>query len=84
MIGDEEAKKELHYEETMWSTDQLQHGTLSIFSPGTLFHFGESLRTPFLNVHFAGTETAIRFSGYMVTPFFLHLIFFSIFVTESN
>lgn len=30
-----------------------------------LTQFGKSLREPFMHVHFAGTETAMRWNGYM-------------------
>jgi len=32
---------------------------------GVLTQFGKTLREPFMNLHFAGTETAMRWNGYM-------------------
>ena len=32
--------------------------------PGTMTRYGQSLRKPFGNIHWAGTETAIQWMGY--------------------
>jgi monoamine oxidase len=58
----------VHYVERDWCTDEHSNGAYAdVFPPGLLTHpsvRGE-LRGPFRRVHFAGTETATAFYGYM-------------------
>jgi monoamine oxidase len=49
-----------------WSTEEWTRGCpVSILSPGTLFDFGTALREPVGRIHWAGTETATYWNGYM-------------------
>jgi monoamine oxidase len=34
-------------------------------APNTMTQFGQYLRTPFQHIHFAGTETAGKWNGYL-------------------
>jgi monoamine oxidase len=38
---------------------------VSVLSPGTLLDFGEAIRRPEGRIHWAGTETATYWNGYM-------------------
>jgi monoamine oxidase len=38
---------------------------VSLLSPGVLFDFGPALREPYGRIHWAGTETAEVWNGYM-------------------
>ena len=40
-------------------------GPVGILGPGTLTTYGPALRQPVRRVHWAGTETAIYWNGYM-------------------
>ncbi|CAG8073857.1 unnamed protein product [Penicillium olsonii] len=49
-----------------WDTDQFSRGGPGAFMPpGVLTQYGPFLRAPVGNIHFAGTETAVRWIGYM-------------------
>lgn len=49
-----------------WTNEQYSGGCYpTTFGPLTLTKFGRFIREPFINVHYAGTETAIKWSGYM-------------------
>jgi monoamine oxidase len=62
----EEASKVLYYDETDWSADSWARGGYGgLFSPGTLTDHGAALRTPVGRLHWAATETASAWSGYM-------------------
>lgn len=56
----------IYYEERNWCEDQWCGGCYTaIMGPGTLTSFGKAIREPIGRLHFAGTETAIKWSGYM-------------------
>ena len=49
-----------------WSADEWTRGCFSgALTPGTWRTYGPHLRTPVGRVHWAGTETATRWSGYL-------------------
>ena len=52
--------------ETSWSAEQWTRGCpVGIPSPGTLLVYGSRLREPVGRIHWAGTETATYWNGYM-------------------
>jgi monoamine oxidase len=54
------------YLETAWAEDEWSRGgPVCSFSPGALAHYGEALRRPTGRVHWAGSETATVWCGYM-------------------
>lgn len=62
----EEAARPLWVEEMDWTTEPWSGGCpISQFPPGTLSAFGPALRRPVGRVHWAGTETARRCTGFM-------------------
>jgi monoamine oxidase len=49
-----------------WSTEVWNRGCpVAVLGPGTLLDFGEALREPVGRIHWAGTETATYWNGYM-------------------
>jgi len=62
----EEAKDPTHFIEKNWLEDPWSHGCyFETMSIGILSTFGKFLREPFANIHWAGTETAAEWYGYM-------------------
>lgn len=62
----EEARQPLAYAEKDWSLDDWIRGApTGIWQPGQLSRLGPALRQPVGRIHWAGTETALRWSGYM-------------------
>ncbi|EGG22874.1 amine oxidase [Cavenderia fasciculata] len=60
------ALKPKYYLEKDWKTDEFARGAYLAFAqPGTLTACGKSLREPVGRMHFAGTETATQWIGYM-------------------
>lgn len=54
------------YVEKVWSEDRWSAGCYtSVLPPGALTGFGEAIREPVGRIHWAGTETATRWCGYM-------------------
>lgn len=61
-----DAKNIIEYKDKCWTEEEYSRGCYAGNMPtGVLTQFGKSLREPFMHVHFAGTETAIRWNGYM-------------------
>ncbi|XP_076436051.1 amine oxidase [flavin-containing]-like [Babylonia areolata] len=61
-----EALHPVHYEEKNWCEDEWSGGCYTVMMPpGFLTTFGQALRQPVGRVHFAGTETATQWTGYM-------------------
>lgn len=55
-----------HVERYDWTNEQYSGGCYtSTHCPNTLTKFGPYLRQPFGRIYYAGTETAIKWSGYM-------------------
>lgn len=64
--GCPEALKPIHYEEKNWMEEQYTGGCpTAICPPGFLTRYGRALREPIDRLYFAGTETSIKWSGYM-------------------
>jgi monoamine oxidase len=62
----EDAKKILEYKDKCWTEEEYSRGCYAGNMPtGVMTQFGKSLREPFMHLHFAGTETAMRWNGYM-------------------
>ncbi|PVD19101.1 hypothetical protein C0Q70_21660 [Pomacea canaliculata] len=62
----EEALEPVHYEEKNWAADEWSGGCYTVMMPpGLLTIFGEEIRAPVGRVHWAGTETASQWTGYM-------------------
>lgn len=60
------AAEPLEYVELAWSNEPWSAGCYAGNpTPGTLSEYGETLREPVGRIHWAGTETATRWCGYM-------------------
>jgi monoamine oxidase len=60
------ARNPIAYIERDWAEEEFSRGCYGAFTtPGTLTRFGSALRTPIGPLHWAGTETATRWAGYM-------------------
>ncbi|XP_019644071.1 PREDICTED: amine oxidase [flavin-containing] B-like isoform X1 [Branchiostoma belcheri] len=55
----------VNYVELDWSAETFSGGYGANLGPGVLTSYGRELRKPFCQVYFAGTETAVKWSGYM-------------------
>lgn len=65
MFG-EQALHPIEYVEHDWSRERWTRGGPTTFhAPGTMTAFGSAIRRPFGRVHWAGTETATYWTGYM-------------------
>jgi monoamine oxidase len=65
MFG-EKALHPVEYVEHDWTKEQwTRGGPVAIMKPGTLTTYGQELRKPHLRTHWAGTETATYWNGYM-------------------
>jgi monoamine oxidase len=65
MFG-EQALHPIEYVEHDWTQERWTRGAPTAFhAPGTMTRFGSAIRRPFGRVHWAGTETATYWSGYM-------------------
>ena len=61
-----DALKPLAYAEKDWTLDDWTAGApATILPPGVLSRLGPALRQPVGRIHWAGTETALRWTGYM-------------------
>jgi monoamine oxidase len=61
-----EAASPIEYVEKDWAVDPWAGGCpVGVMAPGTLTTFGPALRTPVGRLHWAGTETAVEWNGYM-------------------
>jgi monoamine oxidase len=64
--GDERARTPIEFVEKDWTTERWTRGCpVGHFGPGVLSRHGAWLRKPVRRVHFAGTETADYWLGYM-------------------
>eukprot|EP00743_Colponemidia_sp_Colp-15_P001267 GILK01001390.1.p1 GENE.GILK01001390.1~~GILK01001390.1.p1 ORF type:complete len:484 (-),score=61.10 GILK01001390.1:112-1509(-) len=65
-FGDRRALNPSHYFEMDWSTEVFSQGCyFGTFAPGVLSGYAKALRQPCGRVHFAGTETATEWMGYI-------------------
>jgi monoamine oxidase len=61
-----EAGRPTDFAEKDWNTDPWSRGCyVGVTGPGTLTAFGEALRAPCGRIHWAGTETATEWMGYL-------------------
>jgi monoamine oxidase len=61
-----QAAKPIDFVEKNWNDDPWSGGCyVGVAGPGTLTAFGEALRTPCGRIHWAGTETATEWMGYL-------------------
>uniref|UniRef100_A0A096LWD0 Amine oxidase n=1 Tax=Poecilia formosa TaxID=48698 RepID=A0A096LWD0_POEFO len=61
-----EAASCIHYEEKDWAKEEFSGGCpVSVMAPGLLTFYHPSLRKPCGRIHWAGTETATLWCGYM-------------------
>ena len=61
-----EAAQPLDYVDYDWTIDAYSHGCyVGVPSPGTLTRVGPALRQPTGRIHWAGTETATEWTGYI-------------------
>jgi monoamine oxidase len=64
-VGDE-ARAPLHYLEKSWADDEWARGCyVANMAPGAWTDFGPWLRRPIGRIHWAGTETATEWNGYI-------------------
>jgi len=62
----EEARRPVEYAEKDWSAEPWSRGCYAaLMPPGVLTEYGAALRAPVGRIHWAGTETAVRWMGYM-------------------
>ena len=64
MLG-AEAAHPLDYADKSWPGDPWSLGGVAVMGPGVLGRAGQALRAPAGRIHFAGTETAVRWPHYM-------------------
>ena len=65
MFGDQ-ALKPIEYVEHDWTKEQWTRGApVAVLGPGTLTTWGQEIRVPHGRIHWAGTETATFWTGYM-------------------
>uniref|UniRef100_A0A665V936 Amine oxidase n=1 Tax=Echeneis naucrates TaxID=173247 RepID=A0A665V936_ECHNA len=61
-----EAASFIHYEEKDWAKEEYSGGCpVNVMAPGLLTYYHPSLRKPCGRLHWAGTETATQWCGYM-------------------
>lgn len=66
LTGLEEFRHFIRVERFDWTTEQYSGGCYtSTMTINTLTKYGQHLREPFGRIYYAGTETAIKWSGYM-------------------
>lgn len=60
------AREPIAFIERDWAAEEYSRGCYGAFAtPGTLTRFGPALRRPVGPLHWAGTETAVRWAGYI-------------------
>jgi monoamine oxidase len=65
IFGDQASRPAGYYERS-WLEEEWSRGCYTgLMSPGTWFAFGPALREPVGPIHWAGTETAVIWNGYM-------------------
>ncbi|MGB1580244.1 MAG: flavin monoamine oxidase family protein [Nevskiales bacterium] len=56
----------IQYIEKDWCADQFAHGCYAgLMSPGVMSRLGDTIRMPVGRIHWAGTETATQWNGYI-------------------
>lgn len=61
----EAAADPLAYDDNDWMTEPWTHGYVGAMPPGVMTRFGHALREPFGRIHWAGSETAVEWQGYL-------------------
>ncbi|MEM9492825.1 MAG: FAD-dependent oxidoreductase, partial [Myxococcota bacterium] len=61
----QDAREPLDYAEMNWSDERYNVGCGPRLPPGLLTDYGAALRAPAGRLHWAGTETAMIWNGYM-------------------
>jgi monoamine oxidase len=64
LFGDE-ARDVIGFAEKDWGADEWSRGYVGAMGPGVLTQYGEALRTPCGRIHWASSETAVNWNGYM-------------------
>jgi monoamine oxidase len=64
LFGDE-ARDVIGFAEKDWGADEWSRGYVGTMGPGVLTQYGEALRTPCGRIHWASSETALNWNGYM-------------------
>jgi len=60
------AKNPIHYVDRCWASEPFTRGCYAAYlPPGVWTSYGAALRTPIGRIHWAGTETATRWNGYI-------------------
>jgi len=60
-----EAANYIAYEDNDWLLEPHTHGYVGSMPPGVMTRFGQALREPCGRIHWAGTETAEEWAGYI-------------------
>jgi monoamine oxidase len=60
-----EAADYIAYEDNDWLLEPYTHGYVGSMPPGVMTRFGPALRAPCGRIHWAGTETATEWAGYI-------------------
>ena len=60
-----EAADYIAYEDNDWLLEPFTHGYVGSMPPGVMTRFGHALREPCGRIHWAGTETAAEWAGYI-------------------
>ena len=60
-----EAASPIGYVENDWTGEPYINGYVGHMPPGVMTRFGHALRTPCGRIHWAGTETAVEYQGYI-------------------
>ncbi|MGX1197248.1 flavin monoamine oxidase family protein [Parvibaculum sp. MBR-TMA-1.3b-4.2] len=61
-----EAREPIDYVDQDWTAEEWSRGCyVAHMAPGVMTRFGEALRAPVGRIHWAGTETATEWQGYM-------------------
>ncbi len=62
----QEAAQPLQYIDKCWTEEEWTRGCyVGLMTPNTMTQFGDKIRTTFQHIHFAGTETAVKWNGYL-------------------
>jgi monoamine oxidase len=60
-----EAADVLAYEDNDWQIEPFSHGYVGHMPPGVMTRFGAALREPVGRIHWASSETAVEWAGYI-------------------
>jgi monoamine oxidase len=60
-----EAAEPIGYDDNDWMLEPWTHGYVGTMPPGVMTRYGHALREPCGRIHWAGTETATEWAGYL-------------------